>query len=52
MTEQEPTNIITEPGEQRTGEVAPDPAGYIAISLLVVIVVLVALFSLALIVSA
>jgi hypothetical protein len=37
---------------QRTGEIAPDPAGWIAISLLVVIVVLVALFTLAMIVSA
>ena len=37
---------------QRTGDVAPDPAGYLAISMLVVVIVLVTLFTLAMILSA
>jgi hypothetical protein len=38
--------------EQTTGDVASDPGGYLAISLLIVIIVLVALLAMALIISA
>ena len=38
--------------KQTTGEVAPDPGGYLAYTFLGIIVVLIALFALALIISA
>jgi hypothetical protein len=43
---------MIEHDEQTTGDVTPDPGGYLALSLLVVIVAIVALFALALILSA
>jgi hypothetical protein len=43
---------MIENDEQTSGDVTPDPGGYLAISLLVTIVAIVGLFALALILSA
>ena len=42
---------MTEHHEQRTGDVAPDPGGYLAASMLIAIVILLAALSLALMIS-
>jgi hypothetical protein len=43
---------MVEDCEQTTGDVTPDPGGYLAIALLVIVVTIVTLFAMALIVSA
>lgn len=43
---------MEEVDEQTTGDVAPDPGGYLALTFLTIIVILIGLFALALIISA
>jgi len=43
---------MNELDEQTTGNVVPDPGGYLAVTFLVIVVLLIGLFALALIISA